>query len=308
LIFILLKIKKVLMKRIFLFICIILFSGLELNGLSAQIDSKRKRNIYLDLGAFMGDTLNMFEVMGVERRAHKNTPWEIYAFEACPLLAHQTQLVVDKLNGLSLDEPVSFREVPRMHNHVLLAYEKNFPWSRRLGFYFEQFEKILVRRISTKGTYKNILESSIDKVREQMLIARAPIEDTRNRYMSFAAGVGPEDSFFEMKWHLSNYMNGGGNICGIDYGTPRHVFQIPVINLSNWIKNSFTKEDYIYVKMDIEGMEFSLVETLYLSGALDYIKEMDVEWHGRFDVPGREKEEFLKKVIRSKNIILRDHY
>jgi hypothetical protein len=35
---------------------------------------------------------------------------------------------------------------------------------------------------------------------------------------------------------------------------------------------------------------------------------MDVEWHGRFDVPGREKEEFLKKVIRSKNIILRDHY
>jgi hypothetical protein len=35
---------------------------------------------------------------------------------------------------------------------------------------------------------------------------------------------------------------------------------------------------------------------------------MDVEWHGRFDVLGREKEEFLKKVIRSKNIILRDHY
>ncbi|NDE64000.1 MAG: hypothetical protein EB053_06580 [Chlamydiae bacterium] len=48
------KIKKALMKRIFLFICIILYSDLEMNGLSAHIDSKRKRNIYLDLGAFMG--------------------------------------------------------------------------------------------------------------------------------------------------------------------------------------------------------------------------------------------------------------
>jgi glycosyltransferase involved in cell wall biosynthesis len=100
----------------------------------------------------MGDTLNMFEVMGVERRAHKSTPWEIYAFEACPLLAHQTQLVVDKLNGLSLDESVSYKEVPRMHNHVLLAYEKNFPWSRLLEYYFEQYDgKSLINAIKEAG-------------------------------------------------------------------------------------------------------------------------------------------------------------
>ena len=103
-------------------------------------------------------------------------------------------------------------------------------------------------------------------------------------------------------------MNGGGNVLGVDYGSPKHVFHVPVIDLSKWIIENFSKNDYIYVKMDIEGMEFLLIQALIESGALDYIDEMDVEWHGRFDVPGRECEKSLKETILRKNIILREHY
>lgn len=86
------------------------FLGLVLCYFSsfAYSEQQKVRNIYLDLGAFMGDTLNMFEVMNVHQRAHQNVPWEIFSFEASPLLAHQTQLVTDALNRNSKDLPVSF--------------------------------------------------------------------------------------------------------------------------------------------------------------------------------------------------------
>lgn len=55
-------------------------------------------------------------------------------------------------------------------------------------------------------------------------------------------------------------------------------------------------------------MEFLLLDDLIETGCLKLINEMDIEWHGRFDVPGREREQELRKSIVESGIILRDHY
>lgn len=292
--------KNVLIKVLYLVLgCFLSF---------AYSEQQKVRNIYLDLGAFMGDTLNMFELMNVHQRAHQNIPWEIFSFEASPLLAHQTQLVTDALNRKSKDLPVNFDEIKGMKRYVYLASSYQWNWNKRFIAFFDQFEELLLKRESSRGSYTSILNRTLQDIHQQLKEAKVRSNTPNNHYTAFACGVGPEDSFFEMKWHSSNYMNGGGNVLGVDYGSPKHVFHVPVIDLSKWIIENFSKNDYIYVKMDIEGMEFLLVKALIESGALDYVDEMDIEWHGRFDVPGKEWEQQLKETILRKNIILRDHY
>lgn len=297
-------------KCIFLFFCFFVLSIFNISFLfSGNSDlNNSRRNVYLDLGAFMGDTLNMFAQNGVNTRAYDNVAWEIFSFEACPLLAHATQLLSDSYNNESVNRPVDYREISGMQEFVEKAYRENLPWNSRLRRLFNTYEQLLISRKSSRGFYKDILERSFSDIQLQLASAKIPWKGINNYYTSYACAVGPDNSYFTMKWHESNYMNGGGNILGIDYGKSKYVFNVPVIKLSDWILSSFDKNDYIYVKMDIEGMEFLLLRDLIDSGAVDFIKEMDVEWHGRFDVPGRENEMQLRRELLEKGIILRDHY
>jgi len=269
--------------------------------------SKPPRNIYLDLGAFQGDTLQMFRQNGVPTRCHKNVDWEVFSFEACPLLAHNTQLHVDKLNNNSVDAPVTHSEIPGMQTAVERSYKENLPFDNNLRIMFEQYEKLIVSRTSSLGSYKD-KNISNEEIKILLKTAKTPLPFSGTKYTAYAMAVGNKNTTLEMRWAYSNYMNGGGNLLNIDYGAPSHVFTVPVIRLSDWIKDCFTKNDYLYIKMDIEGMEFLLVEDLIATGCLCIIKEMDIEWHGRFNVPGREREKELRRIIAEAGIILRDHY
>ena len=48
----------------------------------SPISKATPRNIYLDLGAFMGDTLQMFKLNGVSTRCHPGVDWEVFALFA----------------------------------------------------------------------------------------------------------------------------------------------------------------------------------------------------------------------------------
>jgi FkbM family methyltransferase len=251
----------------------------------------------------------MFELNGVRERSKKDTFFEIYAFEACPLLAHATQLRCDVLNNEVVDLPVEFSEFRGMSEYVNKCYLENLPWNTRLSKYFKYYERSLINKISSKGSFSSLLSFTTAEVKNKLNIANINnFECTRDYFFLFPFAVGAENSFIQMTWYESNYMNGGGNILGLNYGKPTHYFEVPVIRLADWIRNSFDKNDFIYIKMDIEGMEFQVLEDLINSNCLEYINEMDIEWHGRFDVPKKELEEYLRKSIIDAGIILRDHY
>lgn len=69
-------------------------------------------------------------------------------------------------------------------------------------------------------------------------------------------------------------------------GTLRENFkttaEVECINLSEFILNNFSKEDFIVVKLDIEGSEYNVLESLIDSKAIDYINDLYVEFHARF--------------------------
>jgi FkbM family methyltransferase len=195
-----------------------------------------------------------------------------------------------------------------MQAYVDRAYRENCPFDAQLSRYFEQYEKLLTLRVSSRGSFLTLLHRSCLDILNELSEARICSSTGTTKYAAFAMGVGATNTSIEMQWYHSNYMNGGGNLLGIQYKLPSHTFIVPVIQLSNWIKDSFSTDDFIYIKMDIEGMEFQVLEDLISTGCLAYIDEMDIEWHGRFNIPGREREPELRTIIKTHDILLRDHY
>lgn len=78
--------------------------------------------------------------------------------------------------------------------------------------------------------------------------------------------------------------------------------EVECIDLSKFIFNNFSKEDYIVLKIDIEGAEYVVLPHLIRTGAMDYIDELIVEFHshkfkdGRFKAIHAELKPLLKNL------------
>jgi len=54
---------------------------------------------------------------------------------------------------------------------------------------------------------------------------------------------------------------------------------ISTINFSQYIIDSFEKDDYIILKMDVEGKEYDILEHMIETGAIKYVNKLYCEWH-----------------------------
>ena len=55
--------------------------------------------------------------------------------------------------------------------------------------------------------------------------------------------------------------------------------EVESIDLSKWIINNFNKDDFIVLKMDIEGAEYKIVPKMFEDGSVNYINYAFIEWH-----------------------------
>jgi len=60
---------------------------------------------------------------------------------------------------------------------------------------------------------------------------------------------------------------------------PPEKITVPCIDLSRWVKDNFDKDDYIILKMDIEGAEYHILYKMLEESTAGYINEMWIEWH-----------------------------
>lgn len=56
---------------------------------------------------------------------------------------------------------------------------------------------------------------------------------------------------------------------------------VQTINFSKWLKENFTKEDYIIVVMDIEGSEYDVIPLLFEDDTISYINKLYLELHDK---------------------------
>lgn len=82
--------------------------------------------------------------------------------------------------------------------------------------------------------------------------------------------------------------------------------KVPCVDISSWIKNSFSAEDYIILKLDIEGAEYSVLEKMYEDGTLSMVNELWGEWHyGHIvnNIHGEELKKLNDQVLRVDKIL-----
>ncbi len=58
-----------------------------------------------------------------------------------------------------------------------------------------------------------------------------------------------------------------------------NTFKVQCIDTDKWIKNTFNKDDYLILKLDIEGAEYQVIDNMITNGSISYINKLFVEWH-----------------------------
>ncbi|XP_035662768.1 uncharacterized protein LOC118406650 [Branchiostoma floridae] len=60
---------------------------------------------------------------------------------------------------------------------------------------------------------------------------------------------------------------------------------IPMVDLSKWIQENTTPEDYVIFKLDVEGAEYEILEKMIKEGTFKWIDKFYGEFHGSLPVP-----------------------
>lgn len=110
-------------------------------------------------------------------------------------------------------------------------------------------------------------------------------------------------------------IGGGCNIMDDNFNfihsAPENVFKkshkVECFNFSDFIIKNFNKEDFIVVKLDIEGAEYPVLEKMIKDNTLSYINVMYIEWHNHM-LTNKYDENLIRDAIKKENIILNEWY
>jgi FkbM family methyltransferase len=99
----------------------------------------------------------------------------------------------------------------------------------------------------------------------------------------------------------------GSSIIPLNSWNTNQVFQesfnIPSIDISEFIGKHFTRSDQVVVKMDIEGSEYDVLEKMIADDTISIISEIYIEWHSRCFVDNThilQRESKLKEILPTK--------
>ncbi|XP_072042664.1 uncharacterized protein [Amphiura filiformis] len=75
---------------------------------------------------------------------------------------------------------------------------------------------------------------------------------------------------------------------------------IPTIDLSRWIRENTKKEDYVILKLDVEGAEFDILKKMLEEGTFDWVDKYYGEFHIHQPVSGwtREQKSAMVKTVK----------
>ena len=91
---------------------------------------------------------------------------------------------------------------------------------------------------------------------------------------------GTIDFYLSKKLDDGNTLFKGKKTGGVDKENP---IKVVCIDFSEWLYWRFDTDDYIILKMDIEGAEFKVLYKMIEDKTIDLINKLYIEWHFSFD-------------------------
>ena len=276
-----------------------------------------RRRVYIDLGVNWANTVHLFEQVDKSGAAY-----EVYGFEASPLIQPFAEDYFAWLNGDILHEPESCLP-PSGSTDDLNRYASLYgcPQARQPSEN-ERMRKCMFGRLARslralrpnpRLNSSNLLRQRLDSVRKSRCLSA----DGRNHYTFIPAAAGGSAA----KW-LSFYgpphqlIRGGAlsdEIVGRkrEQGDSAYDFRVRVVDVASWIARSFDVSDYVFLKIDIEGTEHELLEQMVRDGTMPIVDVLSIECH-RW-VPGkdcRRLDSSIRKAAPKMEILKerRDHF
>lgn len=73
---------------------------------------------------------------------------------------------------------------------------------------------------------------------------------------------------------------------------------VPAIDIAEFIKENFTKDDEIWLKMNVEGAEYVVIPHLKEHNLLEWVDRMYVKWHvSKIPSVTREEHNIVEKMV-----------
>jgi FkbM family methyltransferase len=97
------------------------------------------------------------------------------------------------------------------------------------------------------------------------------------------------------------YLSQGHSLCKEKTNVDKsNYIVVECVDFGAWIKSTFRKTDYILVRMDIEGGEYKVLDSIIKDGSIDYIDKLLVEFHHRKHTSIATEEEYQDLLARIK--------
>lgn len=85
-------------------------------------------------------------------------------------------------------------------------------------------------------------------------------------------------------------------------GLAKVPIRVPSIDFGAWLRRNFTQEDFLLVKLDIEGAEYEVLEQMLRDGSVDLVDEFLIEFHNRKVGISAERDAAIVAALRQRGI------
>ena len=252
------------------------------------------RHIYIDAGANWANTLRLFHDL---EPAAASKPWEVYAFEASPLILPFLEKFARWLSsGSDGAAPTSCLPTSGSTDDLL-------HWSRA-GIGCPEHSMDAMRECMWSVFDAPLAALAPDPrlsgerlINHRLSMARQGRAQNSSRYTLIPAGVGagPEPiSYITIDSNPHQLTRGGALTLGRSTNKS-YEYRVPVVDIVAWLISSFEPADEVLFKIDVEGVEHEIFERLTQRGAWRLIDVLVFECHHR-PAPARTCYELMQSV------------
>jgi len=235
------------------------------------------RMAYIDLGANWANTLRLYEDLGEATWIAKK-PWEVYAFEASPFIQPYLEEFTSFLNGQSARPALT---IPPSGSSVHLnEYAARYGCPAAPDGTYDDMRSCMFETFRTPLGHLH----PDPELRDSALIAKrlavaddAPPAGMAARFVAVPAAAGAADGTLDLGAMTAEQMIRGGAISHPVEGLPE--MKVPLVNVVSWFVDHFKEDDYVVMKMDIEGAEFPVLNALLDGGNACLIDVLAMECH-----------------------------
>jgi FkbM family methyltransferase len=90
-------------------------------------------------------------------------------------------------------------------------------------------------------------------------------------------------------------------------GLSKTPIKVESVDFGQWLKKNFSKDDVIFVKLDIEGAEYDVLDKMLKDESITYVDRLYVEFHNeKVGVP-EERDRELISAIKKIGIVIKTH-